>query len=136
MKFENEQMNKIKNIVEIFEENPDLKIESFPRDIFLQQAHELIDLASEAENLKLELFETQVNRNTLYSLVNSNLIKAIDLIKLFFGADSKELKKAGRKVTLEKRKHVRKSTEERLAETMAKAAKLQAEIDKKKAKGN
>ncbi len=54
---------------------------------------------------------------------------------MFFGANSKELKRAGRKVTLEKTKPAKRTLEERLAEALATVEKLQAELDKKNSEG-
>ena len=135
MRYLKEQIEKIKTVKEIFEENPEMKINSFPRDEFLQKANELLEIDSEVDNLKLRLFEEEFKRNNLFAEVGENLTNAVDLIKLFFGSNSKELKRAGRKVTLDKRKTVRRTKEERLAEALATAERLQAEIDKKNSEG-
>jgi len=135
MRYLKEQIGKIKTVKEIFEENPEMKISSFPRDEFLQKANELIELDSDVDALKLKLFEEEFKRNNLFAEVNENLTNAVDLIKLFFGSKSKELKKAGRKVTLDKTKAVRRTTEERLAEALATAERLQAKLDKKNSEG-
>ncbi len=137
MRYLKEQVEKIRTVKEIFEENPEMKINSFPRDEFLQKANELLEIDSEVDALKLKLFEEEFERNILFAEVSENLEKAVDLIKLFFGSNSIELKKAGRKVTLEKTKAVKRTKEERLAEALATAKRLQAEIeiDKKNSEG-
>jgi len=135
MRYLKEQVEKVKTVKEIFEENPEMKISSFPRDEFLQKANELIELDSQVDTLKFKLFEEEFKRNNLFTEVSESLTKAVDLIKLFFGANSKELKKAGRKVTLERKKAVKRTTEERLAEALATVEKLQAELDKKNSEG-
>ena len=135
MRYLKEQVEKVKTVKEIFEENPEMKISSFPRDEFLQKANQLIELDSQVDTLKFKLFEEEFKRNNLFAQVNENLTKAVDLIKLFFGANSKELKKAGRKVTLEKTKPAKRTLEERLAEALATVEKLQAELDKKNSEG-
>ena len=129
MSFTKEALEQIKTTAGIVEEHPDMQIIGFLRDDFLQDTKKLIETDDKIGNLKLELFQAENQREELFKKANENAIKARELIKLNYGDDSKETKKAGLTPKSQRKKYTKKSSKELYIEAQKKMEKAKAKMD-------
>ncbi len=129
MSFTKELLEQVKTTAGIVEEHPDMMIIGFTRDEFLQDTESLIKIDEEIDNLKLTIFEKEGEREDLFKKVNESSIKARELIKLNFGDDSKETKKAGLTPKSQRKKYTKKSAKELYLEAQKKMEKAKAKMD-------
>jgi len=134
MKFTQEQLKKINTVAKVVEENPEMSLINVTRDDFLAGVKELNQLNSDFKQTKLELFEIKRDRDELFEKTNETAKNVTNLIEIYFGSNSKELKEAGRKVKSERKKQERKSLDEKIAEASAKVERLKAKAAKKREK--
>ncbi len=134
MKFTQEQLKKINTVAKVVEENPEMSLINVTRDDFLAGVKELNQLNSDFKQTKLELFEIKRDRDELLEKTSETAKNVTNLIELYFGSNSKELKEAGRKVKSERKKQERKSLDEKIAEASAKVERLKAKAAKKREK--
>jgi len=134
MKFTQEQLKKINTVAKVVEENPEMSLINVTRDDFLAGVKELNQLNSDFKQTKLELFEIKRDRDELLEKTSETAKNVTNLIEIYFGSNSKELKEAGRKVKSERKKHVRKTLDEQIEEAAEKFERLKAKAEKRKEK--
>ncbi len=116
MDFTEERLARIITIAQIIKENPDMPLESISRDAYLKSVKDLTDLNTDINKTDYKLFELRNQRQDLFEPTNSLTNDIINLIKIYFGDNSKELKQTGRKVKSDRKKYVRKTLDEKILE--------------------